>query len=121
VQLQPTPLLLKLIPLHSPQPLQLTIIAISDGQITGWTAPASITGASGTATVGTAVVEGSASATTLFAATATPTGSGAAVTYAFTADGNPDSIASATITAGAVKLAGTLDYETKKQYVFKIV
>jgi len=108
-------------PFHSPQPLQLTIRVIADGQPTAWAGDITISAASGSDTVATAVVEGSASATTLFTATATPTVVNAAVTYAFTADGNSDSIASTTITAGAVKLAGTLDYETKNEYVFKIV
>ena len=50
---------------------------------------------------------------------ATPTSG--SVTYAFTADGNPGSIASGTITAGAVTLAGTLNYEAAQSYTFKVV
>ncbi|WAR10738.1 hypothetical protein MAR_035814 [Mya arenaria] len=55
---------------------------------------------------------------TLFTAVATQTGT---ITYSFVAaDGNPSSIASATITNGVVTLASALDYETTKSYVFKI-
>ena len=68
-------------------------------------------------TYSTAIAEGSAAGTTLFVVTAT----GSAVTYAFATDGNPGSIASSTITSGAVTLAGTLDYEATNQYVFKVV
>ncbi|WAR10718.1 hypothetical protein MAR_035794 [Mya arenaria] len=58
---------------------------------------------------------------TLF--TLTATGGTDPKTYAFTTDGNPSSIASDTITAGAVTLAtgNALDYETTTSYVFKVV
>jgi len=47
----------------------------------------------------------------------------ASPTYAFAANGNPSSIASASITDGAVVLGTgkTLDYETATSYIFVIV
>jgi len=96
--------------------------AISVGQITDWGGNITITGAAnGTYTVATAVEEGRAIGSTLFTANAKPTATDAVVTYAFTPDGNPKSVASTTNTAGAVTLAGTLDYETAPLLVFKIV
>jgi len=58
---------------------------VSEAQILNWTAPAAISSGSGSATVSTAVDEGSASGTLLFTATATITGSVSGnVTYTFT-------------------------------------
>jgi len=94
---------------------------VSDAQITDWKLPAVITNASGSANVTTAVVEGSANGTPLFTASATPKVSGANVTYAFTSDGNPDSVAAMNILNGTATLVGTLDYESKATYIFKVM
>lgn len=93
---------------------------VSDAQITAWTAPVGITGgANSSATVNTP--EGSANGSLLFTATATPTGSGAAVTYRFTSDGNPDNVAAMNTTNGRATLVGTLDYEKTTSYIFKVL
>jgi len=82
----------------------------SDAQITGWTGDVTVA----TATGGNGTVTRLETTTgALFRVVATPTGSGA-VTYAFGAsNGNPSSIANATITNGVVMLATgqTLDFE----------
>jgi len=94
------------------------LIFVLDAQITAWANAITANTAVASGTVSTAVVESSSPGTTLFTAVASGTG---AVTYAFTADGNPGSVASPTITAGAVTLAGILDYEKSHSLVFKIV
>jgi len=91
---------------------------VLDADITAWANALTANTADASGTVATAVVEGSSTGTTLFTAVATGSGT---VTYAFTGDGNPGSVASPTITAGAVTLAGTLDYEKAHSLVFKIV
>jgi len=94
------------------------LVFVIDAQITAWGNAITASTADASGTVATAVVEGSSTGTTLFTAVATGSGT---VTYAFTSDGNPGSVASPTITAGAVTLAGTLDYETTPSIVFKVV
>jgi len=94
---------------------------VSDAQITKWTVPVAITGASGTGNISTAIAEDSDSGKNLFNVNATGTNASAVVTYAFGTNGNPDGIAAINITTGVVTLAGKLDYDTKSSYVFVIV
>ncbi|KAH3755084.1 uncharacterized protein LOC127848767 [Dreissena polymorpha] len=91
----------------------------ADGAAVTFTGLTGVSGSAGNTVATVSVVETSADSFLLFTVTATP----ASATFAFAADGNPDAIASATITAGAVKLATgkTLDKETKSSYVLKIV
>jgi len=94
------------------------LVFVLDAQITAWANAITAKTANASGTVSTPVAEGSRTGTTLFTAVATGNGS---VTYAFTADGNPDLVASTTITNGEVTLNGVLDYETASSIVFKIV
>ncbi|KAH3751062.1 uncharacterized protein LOC127847459 [Dreissena polymorpha] len=98
----------------------LCLLQYSDGAVT-FTGPGSPAVKTGDQTVTVSVVETSVDSATIFTVAAT-TDSGS-VAFTFAADGNPDSIASSTITSGAVKLAAgkTLDKETKSSYTFKIV
>ncbi|KAH3750935.1 S-layer protein-like [Dreissena polymorpha] len=91
----------------------------ADGAAVTFTTLTGVSGAAGNTAATVSVVETSADSFLLFTVTATPS----TATFAFAADGNPDAIASATITNGAVKLATgkTLDKETKSSYVLKIV
>jgi len=84
-----------------------------------WTLPAVISSPHGQVTILDPIVEDNGT-TILFQVNAiTATGT---MTYAFTSDGNPGSIATDTIPdTGEVTLALTLDYETAQSHVFKIV
>ncbi|XP_052814574.1 cadherin-12-like [Mya arenaria] len=114
--------------------LIMTVFLIKhSAAVTGWTGKQSdgttdIIFSSSSAAAGTSADDTNTAFTvkesttgTLF--TLTATGGTGALTYTFTTDGNPSSIASDTITAGAVTLATgkALDYETKTSYVFKVV
>ncbi|KAH3755466.1 hypothetical protein DPMN_190162 [Dreissena polymorpha] len=96
------------------------LLQYSDGAVT-FTKPTGVVAQVGDQTVTVSVLETSVDSATLFTVESTTDQVGS-VTFAFAADGNPDSIASSTITAGAVKLAAseTLDKETKALFTFKI-
>ena len=94
------------------------LVFVLDADITAWANALTASTADASGTVATAVVEGSSAGTILFTAVATGSGT---VTYAFTGDGNPGSVASPTITNGHVILDGALDYEKASSIVFKIV
>ncbi|KAH3751084.1 hypothetical protein DPMN_185628 [Dreissena polymorpha] len=90
-----------------------------DGAPVTFTGLTGVSGSAGDTAATVSVVETSTASFLLFTVTATAS----TATFAFASDGNPDVIASATITAGAVTLATgkTLDKETKSSYVLKIV
>lgn len=109
--------------------MTVCFIRLSDAQPASWTVTDAFTGTGATVTgtlpeaiATTSVTELIAVGGTLVTAVATATSSGA-ITYAFATDGNPNSVATATITSGVVTLATGmyLDYETTPTIIFKIV
>ena len=101
----------------------IQIISVTSEGVTSWSGAVSSNSANAYGTSSTAIAEGSPAGTTLFSVTASGGGSWVSYTYTyqFASFGNPDSIASSTVTSGTVTLAGTLDYENTNQYIFKVV